>query len=325
MTHHITDEQIAKLHDSMFPAPYDGHANVIRFARAVLALAAPAPAVPSGWSITDNGDNSITVHGPGLGCTVSDVEEVARRVPSEVLYEFCRAMLTAAPTPPAQPEQADPVLVQHRKPIAGKDGETTGYTSWIDGKGLDWWPHRYLYACPTPAQPAASSLQPVCRYISEVLAGDAASGEKNIARTIMHLLPLEQAALGTHPQPAAPESADDSDGLLRVIASMGAALRRLSFAAQTSGGTAGPDAELMAAIGQAQQALSLGGIGAAMFACQATPAVPEDVARDAERYRWLRDMASQDWLHRNHNYQNLRGAAFDAAIDAARAAEKGGE
>lgn len=50
------------------------------------------------------------------------------------------------------------------------------------------------------------------------------------------------------------------------------------------------------------------------------PAVPEDVARDAERYRWLRDMASQDWLHRNHNYQNLRGAAFDAAIDAARAA-----
>lgn len=51
MTHHITDEQIAKLHDSMFPAPYDGHANVIRFARAVLALAAPAPAVPSGWKL----------------------------------------------------------------------------------------------------------------------------------------------------------------------------------------------------------------------------------------------------------------------------------
>lgn len=55
----------------------------------------------------------------------------------------------------------------------------------------------------------------------------------------------------------------------------------------------------------------------------AKPAVPEDVARNAERYRWLRDMASQDWLHRNHNYQNLRGAAFDAAIDAARKAEMG--
>lgn len=51
MTHHITDEQIAKLHDSMFPAPYNGHANVVRFARAVLALAASqrepvAPARP---------------------------------------------------------------------------------------------------------------------------------------------------------------------------------------------------------------------------------------------------------------------------------------
>lgn len=46
--------------------------------------------------------------------------------------------------------------------------------------------------------------------------------------------------------------------------------------------------------------------------------VPEDVQRDAERYRWLRDMASQDWLHRNHNYQSLRGTAFDVAIDAAR-------
>lgn len=58
--------------------------------------------------------------------------------------------------PPVQSEPAGPVLVQHRKPIAGKDGATTGYTSWIDGKGLDWWPHRYLYAGPTPA---ASSLQ----------------------------------------------------------------------------------------------------------------------------------------------------------------------
>lgn len=58
----------------------------------------------------------------------------------------------------------------------------------------------------------------------------------------------------------------DSSEYLRVIASLGAALRRLSFAAQTTGGTAGPDAELQSAIGQAEQALSLGGIGQAMFA-----------------------------------------------------------
>ena len=58
----------------------------------------------------------------------------------------------------------------------------------------------------------------------------------------------------------------DSSGHLRVIASLGAALRRLSFAAQTTGGTDGPDAELQSAIGQAEQALSLGGIWQAMSA-----------------------------------------------------------
>ena len=47
----------------------------------------------------------------------------------------------------------------------------------------------------------------------------------------------------------------------------------------------------------------------------------EALRADAERYRWLRDMASQDWIHHNHNYRSLRGAAFDAAIDAARKGE----
>ena len=116
----------------------------------------------------------------------------------------------------------------------------------------------------------------------------------------------------------------DSSGPLRVIASLGAALRRLSFAAQTTGGTGGPDAELRSAIGQAEQALSLGGIGQAMFATpepvlfihpstfamnnshvgawkpghelpgyiplytNPAPSVRDDVVRDADRYRWLR-------------------------------------
>lgn len=68
-------------------------------------------------------------------------------------------------------------------------------------------------------------------------------------------------------QPATGEPVQaDSSGHLSVIASLGAALRRLSFAAQTTGGTAGPDAELQSAIRQAEQALSFGGIGQAMFA-----------------------------------------------------------
>ena len=74
-------------------------------------------------------------------------------------------------------------------------------------------------------------------------------------------------------QPAMPASVQaDSSEHLRVIASLGAALRRLSFAAQTTGGTDGPDAELQSAIGQAEQALSLGGIW------QAMSATPEPVA-----------------------------------------------
>ena len=131
-------------------------------------------------------------------------------------------------------------------------------------------------------------------------------------------------------QPATPEPVQaDSSEHLRVIASLGDALRRLSFAAQTTGGTAGPDVELQSAIGQAEQALSLGGIWQAMsatgepvgFTYQAeieyanstggngsfwrvppdlddeavplyarpAPSVPDDVVRDAERYRWLAD------------------------------------
>jgi hypothetical protein len=58
------------------------------------------------------------------------------------------------------------------------------------------------------AQQSTLCLQAVCRYISDVLAGDASSSEKHIARTIMHLLPLEQAVpiqQAEAQQPATPE------------------------------------------------------------------------------------------------------------------------
>ena len=76
---------------------------------------------------------------------------------------------------------------------------------------------------------------------------------------------INNAMEGAQPATGEPMQADSSEHL-RVIASLGAALRRLSFAAQTTGGTAGPDAELQSAIGQAEQALSLGGIWQAMSA-----------------------------------------------------------
>ena len=53
-------------------------------------------------------------------------------------------------------------------------------------------------------QPATPSLQAVCRYISDVLGSEAPSGEKHIARTIMHLLPLEQALSGQQPATGEP-------------------------------------------------------------------------------------------------------------------------
>jgi len=148
----------------------------------------------------------------------------------------------------------------------------------------------------------------------------------------------------------------DSSGHLRVIASLGAALRRLSFAAQTTGGTDGPDAELQSAIGQAEQALSLGGIWQAMSAtpepvwCVATgervngeetythhdayvpladcftlythpaPSVPADVARDAERYRFIRDADVSDDLIPDIALYAME--SLDEYIDAAMLAAK---
>lgn len=53
MTHNITDEQIEKAYEaemrqSLHP---QSRATLVRVCRAVLALAAPAPAVPSGWKL----------------------------------------------------------------------------------------------------------------------------------------------------------------------------------------------------------------------------------------------------------------------------------
>lgn len=148
-------------------------------------------------------------------------------------------------------------------------------------------------------------------------------------------------------QPATPEPMQaDSSEHLRVVASLGDALRRLSFAAQTTGGTAGPDAELQSAIGQAEQALSLGGIWQAMSApgepvawrhsrthslhdfeyeveladadswaeplyTHPAPSVPADVVRDAERWRTF--LAT-----RPSSTHEVVNAAIDAAMLAAK-------
>ena len=110
------------------------------------------------------------------------------------------------------------------------------------------------------AEKCASALRAA---LSQQPATAIACGIPGMAKTTCPY--CEQGFAFEHEQPATPEPVQaDSSEHLRVIASLGAALRRLSFAAQTTGGTDGPDAELQSAIGQAEQALSLGGIWQAM-------------------------------------------------------------
>lgn len=60
--------------------------------------------------------------------------------------------------------------------------------------------------------------------------------------------------------------AEDAAGSVSVQAMLGSSLKRLTFAARTSGGTAGPDPELIAACEQAERAMSFVGIGQAYMA-----------------------------------------------------------
>lgn len=101
----------------------------------------------------------------------------------------------------------------------------------------------------------------------------------------------------------------DSSEHLRVIASLGAALRQLSFAAQTTGGTNGPDVELQSAIGQAEQALSLGGIWQAMSAT--TEPVKVAPYNPTEEMRWA--MKRIDPALSSEQCRALWSAAWSAA------------
>ena len=64
-------------------------------------------------------------------------------------------VLAAAPQPAQQPApvQQEPVEWQHRKPIMDSEGNTRGYSDWLLGKGLEWWPHRALYTSPPARKP----------------------------------------------------------------------------------------------------------------------------------------------------------------------------
>lgn len=122
-----------------------------------------------------------------------------------------------------KPISSQPVLVQHRKPIVGKDGETIGYTNWIDGSGLDWWPHRSLYDA--PSQPAVPQGEPV-GYENEMgelikfpppcsWMGDDCPRKKAIANT-----PDSCNLLYTRAAPSQPVTDEDPDPVLSALMGM---------------------------------------------------------------------------------------------------------
>lgn len=81
---------------------------------------------------------------------------------------------------------------------------------------------------------------------------------------------------GTQPPTATPQQAKDEPSNEAVVSNwckeLVAALKRLSFAAQTSGGTAGRDDELCEAIAQAEKAMSIAAVGRALDSAEQQPA-----------------------------------------------------
>lgn len=268
-----------------------------------------------------------------------------------LLREFA-AIQQAEAQQPSSKEHLFELWWEAHMPNATQEQAWTAFTAAVASNGVGIAAQQPATGEPTP--------QDVVDAFEKARAGsDKPVGILRGVRAVMRLLPDLKPA----PDPIAPATPEpvqaDSSEHLRVIASLGAALRRLSFAAQTTGGTDGPDAELQSAIGQAEQALSLGGIWQAMSAtgepvwCVATgervngeetythhdayvpladcfplythpaPSVPDDVVRDAERYRWLRDEHIGN-CPESINLSHGRKPGLDEAIDAAMLAAKEG-
>lgn len=99
----------------------------------------------------------------------------------------------------------------------------------------------------------------------------------------------EQRAALAQPSPAEDMSAaQELAGVKAILNDMADALKRLTFHARTTGGTAGPDAALMNACEHAERVLSLGGMGAAfMRGCDDHEAKAEQAEADLDFSRPL--------------------------------------
>ncbi len=189
---------------------------------------------------------------------------------------------THAPTPPAQ------------LPVAWRVDNCSEFAGYLeDAERAAWWRRRGETVVPLYAAPPAQQGQPTDGFLlvtpeqlarHTLTAGECPSTSKIIL--VSHLKRLHNentanlpAAPGDTASPA-PEQADSTDelreeigGLKSVNTMLVQALKRLTFHARTTGGTAGPDAGLMEACEQAEHALSFGGFGRAyMEGADAAPA-----------------------------------------------------
>lgn len=98
------------------------------------------------------------------------------------LLPHVETVLTTLREALAQPQQ-EPVEWQHRKPIEDSEGNTRGYSDWLSGKGLEWWPHRALYTSP-PAQPQPLTDEQIETVWRSVQANDFHDCVKPFARAI---------------------------------------------------------------------------------------------------------------------------------------------
>lgn len=315
MTHHITDEQIGQIAEQVGlvgPASRVGycHAASLRFARAVLALAAP-----QGQPVAYRIDYPGVTDTVGLRRWCGADEYASFRQTIEFLGGVFVPLYTApAPAVPSIDYMAliDAALVRHKY--------AQGTRACVAFKhGAEWFREQALTAAPTP--PAQSSRE-------------AREAEQRARMNARHAARAGGAATADFDLPA------PNDVITR------AATQPAQAMCQT-GRCVMADQEAAHAVPPWPESISIADIDASMRSGSGNPDLRSAIDRaivaeynllrmkayarelrgmlaaahtPAERYRWLRDMASQDWLHRNHNYQNLRGAAFDAAIDAARAA-----
>lgn len=153
--------------------------------------------------------------------------------------------------------------------------------------------------------PGVSPKHDFCRLMS---------GDYKYAGPRFAWLGWQARAALAQPSPAEDMSAaQELAGVKAILNDMADALKRLTFHARTTGGTAGPDAALMNACERAERVLSLGGMGAAfMRGCDDHEANAEQA--EEERPEMSSERAAY-FMRRFRSEEKLLGPNEQAAVD----------